>query len=111
MLGLLIRAAIVLYTGHAVSDEIMSDADIEKIALTVAPAVLAIGWSVRNAFKGRQKLVTAMGLSTPVSESQLTSMIASVPHQVPTVTTAKTDVPVCPPEPHDPNHPGHSPAA
>lgn len=101
LIGTLVRIVLVAISGEQLTHAI-DEGKVDEIAKALAPGIIATGWAVYNAFKGRKKLVTAMGLTTPVSEHQLAHIIATS-ESTPSVTLPKTEVPLtcpdCPPPP------------
>lgn len=90
LIGVLIRVILVGISGEA-TVHAYENGEIDEMAKALAPGLIAVGWSMFNAYKGRKKLVTAMSLSTPVSENQLNHIIAQSTN-TPPVTLAKTEV-------------------
>lgn len=95
VVGVLVRAVIVWVAGYlaAHSAVTLNDDQIGSIVTYLVPVVAVLVWSLYSKYVGRQKLLTALASSKPMSEHEVESRLKDPAVPTPSVLTPKTETP------------------
>ncbi len=96
VLAMLLRYGIVAGAGALGLDAVLRDSGVDLTKLSTSAAVVlgTVAYAVYKKFGEKQVLVTALASDQPMSEAKAKAMVANPDVATPSVTTAKTEVPV-----------------
>lgn len=94
ILGTLVRALVVWLAGVlAARGIVVSDDQTMQVVAWLTPLVATLAWSLWQKFRGRQKLLTALGASKIMTEAEVEKRVADPGVPTPSVLTPKTEIP------------------
>lgn len=95
ILGVFIRGAVVWAAGYlaAHAGVTLSEDQIGSIVTYLVPVVAVIAWSLYSKYKGRVKLLTALGTHGVLTEHEVEAIVADPATPNPSVMTPKSAVP------------------
>lgn len=95
IIGAAVRAFVMWVAGYlAARGVIVSDDQTMQAVAWLTPLAVTLSWSIWQKYRGRQKLLTALGSTKPMSEEQAEERIADPATPTPSVLTPKGEVPV-----------------
>lgn len=95
IIGAIIRALVVWLGGYlyAKAGIQLTEEQTGQIVAYLAPMLGVIVWSLYSKFIGRQKLLTALGATKPMTEQDVEQRVKDPASPTPSVLTPKTEVP------------------